>query len=67
MKKIAQGLKWACIVLLLINLLLWGLYNASGHQIPTETNVFFRNNFFLLTFILAISMVGLFFLKKKKQ
>lgn len=67
MRKIAHVLKWVCLVLLLINLFLWGLYNASGHKIPTETNVFFRNNFFLLMFILVAIMAGLFFLNEKKR
>jgi len=65
MRKIAHVLKWVCLVLLVINLFFWVLYSASGHKIPTDTNVFFRDNFFLLSFILAAIMTGLFLFKKK--
>lgn len=62
MKIVLKIFYWIAMVLLVVNLLLWGLYNGSGHKIPESTNAFFRNN----SICLFISVIILYFINRKK-
>ena len=63
MKIILKILYWIIILLLVLNLLLWGIYNGSGHKIPEETNDFFKNN----SIYLFISVIILYVINHKKK
>ena len=65
MMKLLYVVKWICLVLILVNLFFWGLYSASGHRIPVETNFFFRNNLFYLLLGLVTIIAIQFYLSKK--
>lgn len=65
MMKLLNVIKWGCAILIFINLLIWALYNASGHRVPVETNMFFRNIFFCLLLVLTVTIATRFYLNKK--
>ena len=62
MKKLFHFVFWTIVVLLIINIFWWGIYNGSGHKIPEKTNLIFRNNSVVLIFMALI-----FYMLKRKS
>jgi len=56
MKIVIKILTGVLILSIAGNILLWGLYHASGHKIPAETDVVFRNVIIGLIVLLCVTI-----------